>query len=210
MSCIRINKILQDYLATSSSTFTFRYCPSHSGIEGNERADRLTRLGATIAPVSPPQILLSNFINDYTRRMTLHWRILFSTTSFKGRQWLSIRHKKKVLKPIIRNKATTNFFFNISGNDIGMLSRMARALTNHAPIGEYRTRFYPDLDPLCPVCPLHVQTRKHVFFHCPRYMPLHSSLTNWSCDKANSKSWKSFFTCNISAFTFGDLPDDVH
>ena len=210
MSCIRINEILRDYLATSSSTLTFRYCPSHSGIEGNERADRLTRLGAAIAPVSLPRILLSNFINDYTKRMALHWRILFSTTSFKGRQWLPIRHKKKVLKPIIRNKATTNFFFNISNNDIGMLSRMACALTNHAPIGEYRMRFYPDFDPLCPACPLHVQTRKHVFFHCPRYMPLHSSLTNWSHDKANSKSWKSFFTCNVSAFTFGDLPDDVH
>ena len=210
MSCIRISQMLQDYLSTSSSTFSFRYCPSHSGIEGNERADRLTKLGAAIAPISPPRILLSNFINDYRKRMTLHWRILFATSSFKGRQWLPIRHKKKVLKPTIRNKATTNFFFHISNNDIGMLSRMARALTNLAPTGEFRTRFYPDLDPLCPACPHRVQTRTHIFFHCPRYAPLHSSLTNWSRDKANHKSWKSFFTRNLSAFTFGDLPDDVH
>ena len=84
MLCIRINEILQDRLSTSSSTFTFRYCPSHSGIEGNERADRLTKQGAAIAPISPPRILLSNFTNDFAKRMTLHWRTLFTSPSFKG------------------------------------------------------------------------------------------------------------------------------
>jgi hypothetical protein len=192
------------------SNFTFRYCPSHSGIEGNERADQLTKRGAAIAPVNPPRILLSKFINDYTKRMTLHWRILFVSRSFRGRQWLPIRHKKKVFKPAIRNKSTTNFFHDISGNDIESLSRMARALTNHAPTGEYRTRFHPDLNSACPACPQHVQTRTHILFHCSRYSPLHSSLTNWTHDKANCKSWKNFFARNPSAFTFGDLPDDVH
>ena len=64
-SCIRISEIIQDYLSSCESTITFHYCPSHSGIEGNERADRLTKRGAAIAPLSPPRILLSNFINDH-------------------------------------------------------------------------------------------------------------------------------------------------
>ena len=94
MSCIRINEILRDRLSTSSSTFTFRYCPSHSGIEGNKRANRLTKQGAAIAPLSPPRILLSNFTDDFAKWMTLHWRILFASSSFKGCQWLPICHKK--------------------------------------------------------------------------------------------------------------------
>ncbi|KAF8623802.1 hypothetical protein AX14_011900 [Amanita brunnescens Koide BX004] len=211
MSCIRISEILKDFFTNNAhSNFTFRYCPSHSGIEGNERADQLTKRGATIAPVNPPRILLSNFINDYTKRMTLHWRILFASRGFRGNQWLPIRHKKKVFKPAICNKPTTNFFFDISGNDIESLSRMARALTNHAPTGEYHTRFHLDLNSACPTCLQHEQTRTHILFHCSRYSPLHSSLTNWTHDKANNKSWKIFFTHNPSAFTFGDLPDDVH
>ncbi|KAF8625602.1 hypothetical protein AX14_011572, partial [Amanita brunnescens Koide BX004] len=72
MSCIRISKILQDYLATSSSTFSFHYRPSHSGIEGNERADRLTKLGAAIAPISPPRILLSNFFEFQGTTVAAH------------------------------------------------------------------------------------------------------------------------------------------
>ena len=202
--------MLRDYLASSNFSVDLRYCPSHSSIEGNERANRLTKQGAAIAPLSPPRILLSNFVNDHVKRMTLHWRTLFTSRSFKGQQWLPIRHKKKVLKPAIRNKSISNFFFNISANDIGTLSRMARALTNHAPTGEYRTRFYPEQDPYCPTCPQHVQSRTHILFHCSRYSPLHSSMTNWSRDRDNCKTWKTFFSRNPSAFTFGDLPDDVH
>ena len=210
MAAIRINGSLMDRLTTNPTRMTFRYCPSHSGIEGNDRADRLTKLGAAIAPVVPPRILLSNFVGDYAKQMTLHWRILTASRSFKGHQWLPLRRKKKPFKPTIRNKATTNFFYELSGNDIATLSRMACALTNHAPTGEYRQRFYPDLDPHCPACPSRVMTRTHIFFHCPRYVPLSSSLTNWRRDRYNDKSWKSFFTHNMSAFTFGDLPDDVH
>ena len=210
MACIHISGILNDRLSTSPTTFTMRYCPSHSGIEGSERADRLTKLGAAIAPISPPRILLSNFVNDFTKHMTTHWQTLFASRSFKGNQWLPLHRNKKVFKPAVKNKATTNFFHLLSANDIGTLSRMARAITNHAPIGEYRLRFHPDLDPICPACPQCLQTRTHVLFHCSRYVPLHSSATNWAHDRNNSKLWKDYFSCNPSAFMFGDLPDNVH
>ncbi|KAF8643520.1 hypothetical protein AX14_009547, partial [Amanita brunnescens Koide BX004] len=40
LASIRINSILMDHLSSSPSTsFSMRYCPSHSGIEGNEWAD---------------------------------------------------------------------------------------------------------------------------------------------------------------------------
>ena len=67
MASIRISEILKDRLTTDTNIrFSFRYCPSHSGIEGNDHADRLTKHGAALAPISPPRILLSNFVNDYT------------------------------------------------------------------------------------------------------------------------------------------------
>ncbi|KAF8685346.1 hypothetical protein AX14_004030 [Amanita brunnescens Koide BX004] len=44
MASIRINSILMDRFTSHPTTsFTFRYCPSHSNIEGNDRADRLTK-----------------------------------------------------------------------------------------------------------------------------------------------------------------------
>ena len=76
MATIRINELLMDHFSTHPTHMTFRYCPSHSGVEGNNRADRLMKLGAAIALITPPRILLSNFINDHAKRMTMHWRIL--------------------------------------------------------------------------------------------------------------------------------------
>ena len=76
-------------------------------------------------------------------------------------------------------------------------------ITNHTPTGEYHARFYEGLDQHCPACLQLAQTRTHVFFHCPQYTPLHSSLTNWCNDRSNDKAWKLFFQHNLSAFTLG-------
>lgn len=65
MSSIRINIILHDHLSSSNNMLSFAYCPSHVGIEGNERADKLTKTGAAMGPTNPIQMLRSNFVNDF-------------------------------------------------------------------------------------------------------------------------------------------------
>ena len=211
LSSIRINIILHDHLSTTDNTLSFAYCPSHVGIFGNERADELTKKGAAMGPATPVKILRSNFVNDFRRDMTRHWRVLSMSQTYKGSGWLSIRRKKRLFKPAIGNKQTKNFFVTMSGNDILTNSRMARALTGHAPTGEYRQHFHPDLPTYCNHCgPSTLHTRNHILFQCPKYVSLAASLTDWKKDKFNEKSWKNFFQANPSAFTFGDLPDDVH
>ena len=48
MASIRINILLHDFFSTTSSSMSFAYCPSHVGIAGNERADKLTKEGAAL------------------------------------------------------------------------------------------------------------------------------------------------------------------
>ncbi|KAF8695033.1 hypothetical protein AX14_001893 [Amanita brunnescens Koide BX004] len=211
MSSIRINIILHDYFSTTNNTMSFAYCPSHVGIEGNERADKLTKTGAAMGPASPVKILRSNFLNSFRRDMSRHWRVLASSQTYKGRGWLPIRRKKRMFKPDISNKDAKRFFFTMSGNHIETISRMTRAITGHAPTGEYRQRFHNTLPTHCNHCGQDVEhTRHHVLFQCPKYVPLAVSLVDWKKDKHNDKSWKNFFQANPSAFSFGDLPDDVH
>ncbi|KAF8679423.1 hypothetical protein AX14_004553 [Amanita brunnescens Koide BX004] len=211
LSSIRINILLHDFLSTTSSTMSFAYCPSHEGINGNERADHLTKSGAAMGPTIPIRILRSNFINEFKRDMSRHWRILAQSQTYKGRGWMPIRCKRRFFKPDIVNKTRRRFFLDMSGNDIKTMSRMARAATNHAPTGEYRERFHPDLPTYCKTCgPGTSHTRAHIFFDCPSYVSLATSLTNWKKDRRNHLSWKTFFQDNPTAFTFGDLPEDVH
>ncbi|KAF8692441.1 hypothetical protein AX14_002502 [Amanita brunnescens Koide BX004] len=161
--------LLQEYLSSSaSSTISFAYCPSHEGVEGNERADRLTKHGAAMGPTPPVRILRSNFINDFKRDMSRHWQILAKSQTYKGRNWIPIRQRRRFFKPDLVNKNKWRFFMTISGNDIQTLSRMARAVTNHAPTGEYRERFHPNLPSHCKFCgPTVEHTRAHVLFSCP-------------------------------------------
>ena len=211
MSSIRINTLLHDHLSTTDNTLSLAYCPSHVGIDGNERADKLTKTGAAMGPATPVRILRSNFVNDFRRDMTRHWQVLSTSQTYKGSSWLPIRQKKRMFKPAIGNKQAKNFFLTMSGNDILTISRMARAITGHAPTGEYRQRFHPNLPTYCNHCgPNTPHTRNHIFFDCPKYVSLAASMTDWKRDKFNNKSWKNFFQANTSAFTFGDLPDDVH
>ena len=126
-----------------------------------------------MGPTIPTRMLRSNFINDFKREMTTHWRALSHSQTYKGQGWLPIRRKRRIFKPSIGSKATKNFFLSISGNNIETLSRMARALTGHAPTGEYRQRFHPDLPTYCKHCgPATEHTRAHVFTSCPSYVSL--------------------------------------
>ncbi|KAF8673940.1 hypothetical protein AX14_005289 [Amanita brunnescens Koide BX004] len=212
LSSIRINMLLKDYLSTTDYVISFAHCPSHVGITGNERADRLTKKGAAMGPTLPLKILRSNFIGQFKRDMTRHWRILAKSQTYKGRSWMPIKRKHRVFKPDVTNKSCKRFFIaTLSGNDIDTISRMARALTNHTPTGEYRQRFHPDKPSFCKFCgPETEHTRSHTLFSCPKYESLAPSFTDWIKDRHNDKTWKKFFQANPSALTFGDLPEDVH
>ncbi|KAF8675328.1 hypothetical protein AX14_005124 [Amanita brunnescens Koide BX004] len=208
---VHINLLLHDFLSKLDSTISFAYCPSHVGIEGNERADQLTKQGAALGPATPIRILWSNFMNEFKRDMNKHWRFLAKSQTYKGRGWLPIRRKRRLFKPDIINKKNKAFFMTLSANDIETMSRMARALTTHAPTGEYRQRFHPDALTHCKQYGLNIEhTWEHILFSCPAYAPLAASLTDWKRNRDNDKSWKKFFQDNPSAFTFGDLPEDVH
>ena len=211
MASIRINILLHDFLSTTPSSISFAYCPSHVGIAGNERADKLTKEGAALGPTIPIKILRSNFLGEFKRDMSRHWRIVAKSQTYKGSGWIPIKRKRRLFKPDVGNKSIKRFFLTLAANDIETTSRMARALTNHAPTGEYRRRFHPEMPSHCKFCGTSVEhTREHVFFRCPSYAPLAPSFTDWKRNRNNDKSWKIFFQDNPSAFTFGDLPEDVH
>ncbi|KAF8658928.1 hypothetical protein AX14_007678 [Amanita brunnescens Koide BX004] len=208
---IRINLLLHDFLSKSDSTISFAYCPSHVGIEGNERANRLTKQGTALGPVVPVRILQSNFVNEFKRDMNKHWCFLAKSQTYKGRSWLPIRRKRRLFKPDIVNKKNKTFFLTLLANDIETTSCMACALTNQAPMGEYRYRFHPESPTHCKHCGPNVEhTRQHILCSCPVYAPLAASLTDWKRNRDNDKSWKKFFQDNPSALTFGDLLEDVH
>ena len=62
MAIIRINLLLESWLAGDARrSLTIRFTPSHEGINGNERADWLTKAGLELCPTNPPPHLTVSF-----------------------------------------------------------------------------------------------------------------------------------------------------
>ena len=131
---------------------------------------------------------------------------------------MKIKRKKKMFIPSLTNKDTKRFFTNLANDNMKTMSRLTRAITTHAPIGEYYLT-HPDCFPGFPYhCPapehdaLVPQTRKHIFVSCYKYMYVlsFSSFHHWSNLPNNDKVLSLYLHNNPSAFTFEDLPRDVH
>ena len=55
MAVVRINLLLDSWLSNDAQqSLMIRFAPSHEGIDGNERADRLTKSGLELCPTNPP------------------------------------------------------------------------------------------------------------------------------------------------------------
>ena len=118
--------------------------------------------------------------------------------------------KKKVFKPSFA-KASRNFFHDLAKGEPSHLSRIAHVLTNHAPTGEYRTRFFPEEPTACPHCDEDtLQMRRHILSECPWYVDSFPSMADWGKHRRNKVLLTGFLDKNPSAFTFVDTPLDVH
>ena len=118
-------------------------------------------------------------------------------------------YPERDLEPLLR--AARDFFHNMAHGDASRLSCISYAMTNHAPTGEYRTRFFPGEPAHCPHCgETTLLSRRHILCECPRYVAKFPSLADWGSQRHNDKSLLGFLDKNPTAFSFGELPRDVH
>lgn len=214
MSALRINIMLTELFTTHPRIkLHFAHCPSHTGIRFKERTDKLASTFAEPGGI-PTGLLRQHFIEDSTKEAEALWKLRSRLSTYKGRQWLAVRRKKKAFVPKIRDKNAKNFFLDLADNDMTTMAQIMRAITNHAPTGEYystRAERFPDKKTLCTNCSLAViQTRRHIFTECTKYTNRFPSIRFWTNKKNNSESLKSFLRENPMAFSFSDVPPDIH
>ena len=73
-----------------------------------------------------------------------------------------------------------------------------RAITNHAPIGEYRLRFFPNEEFKCPCDNYPIKSRRHILYNCMRFNRY------WNPRRDSLSHFIMFLTANPNAFAFLD------
>ena len=73
-----------------------------------------------------------------------------------------------------------------------------QAITNHAPIGEYRLRFFPREEFKGPCRSYSIKSRYHILHKCDRFNGY------WNLRRDSLGHFVMFLVANLSAFTFTD------
>jgi ribonuclease HI len=201
-----------------------KWCPSHEGIPGNERVDILAKEASQREQPNATSYA-------YAKHKAMHvmkqkWQKNTVLSSYIGHNFLKFEEVIKVnhCVPIIlkRDKEDdeesdageiddpTGMKKASNGRPNALVARMARLILNHAPLGSYREKYFPEYERLCNYCGV-FQDRKHVLFECHHYTrpPEWNDHRSLLKGKGSLKKFAEWLTDNPTAGTFIDIPDSA-
>ena len=125
-----------------------------------------------------------------------NWQMTFQALDSKGTHFLELLDDNlNIIKPTYVKGGSWIKHFGLSNS---LCARATRAITNHAPIGEYCLRFFPreNFSCLCGLYP--IKTRHHVLHDCRRFN------NYWNPRRDTLSHFISFLEFNLTAFSFGE------
>ncbi|KAF8639406.1 hypothetical protein AX16_010319, partial [Volvariella volvacea WC 439] len=138
---------------------TFTHCPAYKGIPLNEMVDKDAKAASLIKPNTPPPTRSVAWERAHIDRRALEiWKGL------PVEKWGSFSH---FLREHSNWKNQGGTHIKIHGSDTKVYVQFVRSIMGHAPIGQYRTKFFPEEPTHCPEC-FAYQDRYHVMFECEK------------------------------------------
>ena len=202
---LSICKILNCWFWQSEANqLQFRWFPSHTGFAINELADALA--GQDVPCVPPPIIpTTASRKQMFMAQAVMDWRLQALPLMQARRIQLKIR--RTPMQPQLWGAKGCQFF-DLVGNDMGLLGRFTRLISDHAPIGSYRQKFFPQQNMICPMDGL-FQDVQHITVQCLKYSAKFSSFPQFLFSNKNAKKLVDFLKQNLTAVSFEDQPLDI-
>ena len=126
--------------------------------------------------------------------LTKLWKMTFQALDGKGNQFLDLLDDDlNVIEPSYSKGGP---WLQAFGHSNSLCACAVRAITNHAPIGEYRLRFFPNMDFECPCNNYPIETRRHILHECRRFNGY------WNPRRDMLSHFVMFLTANLNAFAF--------
>ena len=163
-SIIPIAEKIQSFLSKDGrNSIHFWHCPNELEWPRHTLVDKETKSSHT-----PPILLEKNsFLFSKKKECDFilkSWQQSFKNSKKKGQLFLEFEDdNEKVLKPTYSKGGSWLLYIEISNS---ICARFTRMMLGHAPIGEYRQRFFPNTPIHCPCGEADVETREHIFMQC--------------------------------------------
>ena len=118
----------------------------------------------------------------------------FQALDGKGNQFLDLLDDD--LNVIELSYSKGGPWLQVFGHSNLLCARAVRAITNHAPIGEYRLWFFPNMDFTCPCNNYPIETRRYILHECRRFSGY------WNPRRDMLSHFVMFLSANLNAFAF--------
>jgi len=143
------------FSSNESNIIEFWECPSKLSWRLHSDVDKDSK-SFSISPSYPTKLSW-----DYCKKIDCNdslnlWKITFQASDGKGRNFLDLLDDD--FNPIEPHYAKGGPWLQAFSHSNMLCARAVRAITNHAPIGEYRLRFLPGMDILCPCSNYPIET----------------------------------------------------
>ena len=125
------------------------------------------------------------------------WKMMFQASDLKGSHFLDLLDNDN--KIIELTYAKDGSWLKLIGHLNSLCACATRAITNHAPIGEYRLRFFLREEFRCPCSHYLIESRQHILHECVRFNGY------WNPRRDSYSHFVMFLELNPNAFSFCDL-----
>ena len=125
------------------------------------------------------------------------WKMMFQASDLKGNHFLDLLDDdNKIIKPTY---AKGRSCLKLIGHSNSLCAHAMRAITNHAPISEYRLRFFPRKEFRCPCGRYPIKSRQHILHECVRFNGY------WNPRRDSYSYFVMFLVFSPNSFSFCDL-----
>ena len=125
------------------------------------------------------------------------WKMMFQASNLKGNQFLDLLDDDNNIIELSYVKRGS--WLKKFGHLIFLCACAIRAITNHAPIGEYRLRFFPRKEFKCPYSVYPIGSKCYILNKCSRYNGY------WNPRRDSLSYFVMFLENNLGIFTFPDI-----
>ena len=191
-----ILSILRNFFsANDSNSIEFWECPSKLKWKLHHEVDKNSK-SFVVTPFFPSKTSWEFCRKSDSDDLINLWKMTFQASDGKGKNFLELLNDD--LNVIELSYMKGGPWLQLVGHSNSLCARATRAITNHAPIGEYRLRFFLNEDFSCLCNEYPIKSRRYILYDCKRFNGY------WNPRRDMLKHFVMFLNANPSAFAFND------
>ena len=161
-----LSELCRFFKTNQENTIKFWECPSHLRWRFHNDINKDSK-SFNPTPSFPCKISWDYCKKTDSDDIINQWKMMFQVSDEKGKHFFNLVDDN--LNSIEPAYTKGGLWLQVFGHSNLLCARAMRAITNHAPIGEYQLRFFPNKDFKCPCNNYPIEVRQYILHDCSRF-----------------------------------------